>query len=261
MGTPPAALIVDNSSDSVTVTAATNLQAYLTAAGYSPVTINSGVPGSLGTYAQIWDVRYQVALSGSDVTAYLAYLSGGGSLFLMGENDNALFAARDALIASFIGTAGGGTVTVSTTTNSADLQTVQPPFTGPNTLATVTFQAIGAFTAIGNGSKISVDAANLPGALVFPPGTLSNAPTGTLIAVLDVNFLYDPVSTSGEINFAKNLIAYLAAPTPLGPSVPTLSTWAMILLAAGLMVVGFARLRGWTTASGRMGRSGAPARC
>jgi hypothetical protein len=258
MAIPPSALIVDLSSDSVTVTAASNLQAYLTAAGYNPVTINSGVPGSISTYAQIWDVRFETALSGAEATAYLAYLNGGGSLFLMGENDNIAFAARDASIAGLIGSAGGGTVTVSTTTNSANLQTVRSPFTGPNTLATVTFQAIGAFTAIGNGAQIAVDANNLPGSIVLPPGTLSNAPTGTLIAVLDVNFLYNPQSTSGEIPFAENLIAYLASPTPVAPvgppppvqqtSVPALSTWAMIVLTAGLILAGLSRIRSSTDA-------------
>ena len=246
------ALIVDDSTDSFDVTVATNLQGYLTTAGYS-VTISSGVPGgSIASYNQVWDVRYANTdpLSGSDITAYLTYLAGGGSLFVMGENTG--FVTRDNSIVSLITSAGGGSVTLSGT-NSLNLQTVNSPFTGPNSLTTVTFRAIGGWATTGSGTVISAGTNGLPGSLVFSPGSLTNATAGSLISVLDVNFL-DSSASTGEINFAKNLIAYLAAPTSLPPTqsptptVPALSTWAMIVLAAGLILLGFGRLRAWKTA-------------
>jgi hypothetical protein len=46
-----------------------NLKTHLMAAGYG-VTTNIGVPaGSLATYQQIWDVRFNVALTASDSNA------------------------------------------------------------------------------------------------------------------------------------------------------------------------------------------------
>jgi len=78
------------------------------------------------------------------------------------------------------------------------------------------------------------------GAIVFPPGTLSNAPLGTLISVLDVNFL--TASTGGSQALTDNLIAYLAAPTsiaPLGTPAPSSS----ILVLTGLGAVGLYTVR------------------
>jgi hypothetical protein len=237
------ALIVDSSSDSFDVAVAADLQTYLVAAGYS-VTINSGVPsGSLSGYQQIWDVRYDSStpLSASDITAYVAYLNGGGSLFLMGEN--AGYITRDNSIVSLITAAGGGSTSVSSSIDPNNTQTVLAPFTGPNSLSTVTFRATGDFTAIGSGRVVAEDSSDNVSSLLFAPGTLSNARNGALIVVLDVNFLDTSASVS-EQTFAKNLIAYLAAPVPVGTStVPVLSIWAMILLAASLAVFGIRRVR------------------
>jgi hypothetical protein len=85
----------------------------------------------------------------------------------------------------------------------------------------------------------------MAGSVVFAPGTLSQAQNGTLIAVLDVNFLYTPNGGVNTVPFAENLIAFLAAPVPLSLTVPApaLSTWAMLVLAAGLVVIGFFGLR------------------
>jgi hypothetical protein len=60
-----------------------------------------------------------------------------------------------------------------------------------------------------------------------------------LITVFDVNFL-QAGATAPLQALASNLVAYLAAPIPVGnppASVPTLSEWAMILLACGLALV------------------------
>ena len=239
-------LIVAN--DTVSDTAATTLSGYLTAASYSvPPTPSATVPaGSLASYKQIWDLRYQTALSGTDITAYVAYLAGGGSLFVMGENDNIAFQPRDNSIVTLIGAAGGGSLTLSSVGNgSANLQIVQPPFTGPNSVVSVTFQAIGGFSTLGAGAAVTLDSSHIAGSVVFAPGTLSQAPDGTLIAVLDVNFLYSPSGGVNTVPFAENLIAFLAAPLPLlfpAPA-PALSTWAMLVLAAGLVVIGFSLRR------------------
>ena|ERR1017187_7705024 len=243
-GPSPNVLIVAN--DSISDTAATTLSGYLTAASYtvSPTPSSTVPAGSLASYKQIWDLRYQTALSGTDITAYVAYLAGGGSLFVMGENDNIVFQARDNSIVALIAAAGGGSLTLSSVGNgSANLQTVQPPFTGPNSVATVTFQAIGGFSSLGSGTAVTLDSSNIAGSIVFAPGTLSQAATGTLIAVLDVNFL---ATASGGVNtvpFAENLVAFLAAPVPLSTAAPALSTWAMLVLAAGLLVIGFSGIR------------------
>jgi hypothetical protein len=162
----------------------TTLQTALTTAGYAVGVSTAGVP-SLTGQIQVWDLRCQTVLSEPDIAAYTAYLAGGGSLFLMGENLG-FAGARDLSLTGFIQSLGGGTLTLG---SAGNLETVQPPFTGPAALTTVTFQAIGGTTTAGTGAFIAKDNTGVGGALVFGPGALSATPTGTLIVVLDVNFL------------------------------------------------------------------------
>jgi hypothetical protein len=237
---PKTALIVNESggiapADEAAVTVF--LSGRLTAAGYT-VTTNLGVPaGSLSGYSQVWDIRFDAVLSGSDITSYVTYMSGGGALFVMGENGGCCL-TRDTSIAALITAAGGGTVVLEN--NSANTQTVQAPFTGPVTLTTQTYAAIGGFTSPGNGAFITKDTSTTGGAIVLGPGTMSNATSGTMLSVLDVNFM-DTANGGQGLSQAltDNLIAYLAAPsvipnTPSGTPAPS----SAILVLTGLGAAG-----------------------
>jgi hypothetical protein len=210
----------------------TFLTGRLTAAGYT-VTSNVGVPGgSLGSYIQIWDIRAEIALSGSDITAYVAYMAGGGSLFAMGENGSCC-GVRDASIVTLITAAGGGTVTLENL--SANLQTVQAPFTGPVSLTTLTYAAVGGFTSTGSGTFITKDTSTTGGAVIFGPGTMTNATSGVLASVLDVNFMDTNGSAVGLSQaLTDNLIAYLGAPAPIGPLPQTPAPPTLVLVLVGL---------------------------
>jgi hypothetical protein len=234
---PKTALIV-NESGGIAPTdeaaATTFLSGRLTAAGYT-VTTNLGVPaGSLSGYNQIWDIRFDAVFSGSDITAYVTYMSGGRALFVMGENGGCC-GTRDTSIVALITAAGGGTVTLES--NSANTQTVQAPFTGPVSLTTVTYAAIGGFLTTGNGAFITKDTNTSGGAIVFGPGTMSNAASGSLLSVLDVNFM-DTANGGQGLSQAltDNLIAYLAAPSviPTGPSgTPAPPSAILVLIGLG----------------------------
>lgn len=232
------ALIVHDGTPGIEADALANLTTHLTAATFT-VTPNVGVPGgSLATYQQIWDIRFNntTPLSASDITAYTTYLAGGGSLFVMGENTG--FITRDNSIVSLITAVGGGTITITTPSNT---ETVMAPFTGPTPLTTITFlAAAGATYPPGNGRFVTRDMSPAGAALVFSPGTLTSAMAGTLIAVFDVNFLQAGADSNSQA-LTDNMIAFLAAPVHLPPlnlslSVPTLSQWGMILfmVLAGL---------------------------
>ncbi len=218
-----------------TVQERNNLAAALTAAGNTVTTITTGVvPGSLAGEIQVWDIRCTTDLTAGEITTYTTYLQGGGSLFVMGENVS-FGASRDNSILTFIAGLGGGTLTL---TSSANSQTAQPPFTGPNALTTVTFRAIGGTTTSGTGAFGTKDTSNFGGVLAFGPGSLSGAAAGTLIIVFDVNFL-DNAHTASEIALTNNLIAYLAAPVPIVgvPAPPTLILTLMGMLAAGALAL------------------------
>jgi hypothetical protein len=244
------ALIVHDGAGGLSANVVSNLQTKLAAASYT-VSTNVGVPaGSLASYAQVWDVRYSnsTPLSATDITAYVAYLAGGGSLFVMGENTG--FMPRNNTIVSLIGAAGGGSVTV--TNPVSNTQTVQAPFTGPNQITTVTYLAsASALPAYGTGAAITKDAEDRASAVVWSPGRLSAAPAGSLIVVFDVNFMQTDAFESSQA-FLANLVAYLADPIPVGPQPPTgipaLSTWTMVLLAGLMTAAGAWRI---FAASGR----------
>jgi hypothetical protein len=240
------ALIVTGAT-SVIDTDNTNLSNKLTTATFT-VTTNVGVPaGSLATYQQIWDTRFnQIVLSPSDVAAYTTYLAGGGNLFLMGENTG--FNTRNFSIVSLIAGLGGGTIAITTPTNNV---TVLAPFATGITNP-FTFQAAAGTSSAGPYGAIATDAAGIAPAIVYGPGSLTSAPAGSVIIVFDVNFL----GTNADANSQQlivNLIGYLAAPVsvpPLHPpvssavpsTIPALSTWAFLILAAGLIYIACRRL-------------------
>lgn len=238
------ALIVHDGTPGIEADALSNLTAKLVAASFT-VTPSVGVPGgSLATYQQIWDIRFNntTPLSGSDNTAYLTYLQGGGNLFLMGEN--AGFATRNASILTFLGAAGAGNIKPLATPGNTE--TVSAPFTGPNAVSSITYLAADGFDyPPGNGAQITRDGTSLSAAVVFPPGKLTNAAAGSLIVVLDVNFMQTGADANSQALLA-NMIAYLAAPTPvtLFPPVPAMSTIALALLACLLVAISLRLSRG-----------------
>ena len=241
------ALIVTESS-SVVDTDNTNLNNKLVTAGFT-VTVNAGVPGgSLATYQQIWDTRFNnIVLSASDITAYTTYLAGGGNLFLMGENTG--FNTRNNSIASFIAAVGGGTIAITSPSNTV---TVRAPFATGITNP-FTFQAAAGTKTPGPYGAIAVDAASIAPAIVYGPGSMTGAMAGSLIIVFDVNFMGSSADANSQ-QLLGNLIAYLAAPVVVPPfnppssntatSVPTLSTWAFLVLAVGLVYIASRRLGG-----------------
>jgi hypothetical protein len=130
---------------------------------------------------------------------------------------NAGFATRNNSIIAFLASAGGGTQTLSSPSNT---ETVLAPFTGPNALSTITFLAGDGLVNTGTLSLITRGLNDTGAAVVFPPGRLTSAAAGTLILVFDVNFLQAGADANSQL-FTANLIAYLAAPTavPVSPLV------------------------------------------
>jgi len=184
-----------------------------TVAGNTPTVISwsgstlANLPSSLNIYQQVWDVNGRLALTASQQTAYLNYLKGGGALFLMGENTG-YGALRNATLVSFISLAGGGTVSI--VSNSGTAETVSSALQTPNVISTVSYAASGSFANSGTGICLTTNGSNTCSAIAFNVGTLSNAPNGSLVSVLDINFLESSRASSFQA-FVDNLIAYMAA--------------------------------------------------
>ncbi len=241
---PLNALIVQDGTGGIEADVVSNLSSKLVTAGYT-VTSNVGVPGgSLAGYQQIWDLRFNntTPLTGSDISAYVTYMAGGGSLFVIGENMG--FATRNNTIVTLVSTAGGGTLAM---VSAGGTQTVEPPFSGPNPLSSITYLAATGSSMRANGQFATIDSTNVIGsAIVFAPGTMTNASAGSLIAVFDVNFLQVSADANSQ-TFTKNLIAYLAAPSPVGPP-PTPAPATILLTLTGIGALAFYTARRRRTA-------------
>jgi hypothetical protein len=246
------ALVVHDGTPGIEADVLANVTGKLTAAGYT-VSASVGVPGgSLAANKQIWDIRFNntTPLTASDVTAYGNYLIAGGVLFLDGENTG--FATRNASIVNFVAQAGGGNIIAST--GAINAQVVQSPFTGPTAVTNITILAGAAVTSPGFGALILKDTSSSGSGIGWGPGSLGAAPTGTLIAVFDVNFLQAGADAASQA-LSNNIVAFMAAPTSFGTpaprpqdpvssaaAVPTLTEWGMVLLALGLALVASRRL-------------------
>ena len=209
---------------------ADNLQALHIAVG-NTVTISSDIPASLAGYDQVWDVSFSnnAALTAQDQADYLAFLQGGGGLFLMGENSN--FMARNNSILAFIGSIGGGSIGFNGCFDGPE--TVRAPFTGPNAVATVNYAASGCFTSTGTGDWITARADDSMGAgLAFEVGDLANAPAGALITILDVNFMQNQFDLPASQDLAKNLIQFVGGQVNPAPEPGSLALAGMALTYA-----------------------------
>ena len=149
---------------------------------------------NLNEYAHLWDIGYATPYSTNpnNPTAQLtAYIQQGGAMFILGEN--LYFQVRDTTIDNFVGGLGGGVITQSSNpAYYAEIPCiVQPEFLLANSNNNITFNAPGAFTAIGNGTNIavsSIPSLPLPTAVCWKTGSLTSAPQGSIVSVLDINF-------------------------------------------------------------------------
>lgn len=218
-----------------------NLVALETAAG-NTTTVVDAPPVSLAGYTEVWDIRFSSSspLTAGDQALYSSFLQAGNSMFIMGENSS--FMTRNDSIFAFVTAMGGGSLAF---VSPSQPQTVNPPFTGPNAVTSLSFSAPGGSSTPGTGSYATNNGAN-GSAISWKPGQLGTAPAAALVVVFDVNFMQAGAGTS-LTNFLKNLIGFINAGGNVTPPVlvpvPTLSEWSMIMLMLLVAVWGGMILR------------------
>lgn len=191
------------------------------------VTIFDLIPADLSLYDQVWDIRFSnnYALDATQQMNYLTYLQSGGGMFIMGENSS--FTARNNSIFSLINAAGGGSLAFSFVSST---QTVNAPFTGPNAVTSVTYNAPGGVNGHGTGSWIT-NSGNMGTGIAWGTGDLANATAGALTTIFDVNFMQTTADLDSQ-NLTKNLIGFIDTQVNPDPtSVPEPSTFAIFLLS------------------------------
>lgn len=186
------------------------------------VTVIAGyanLPNDLSMYSHIWDIDYstdQMVIMNS--SKYTTYLQGGGAIFMIGEHSG--FAQRNNTLATFLGSIGGGTITFDSAYNSDNpsvLFSLENEFLLENSNSSVRFPAAGRYQSIGTGVNIIKSAEDyLSGtypigtggvAVVWKTGSLTNAPKGAIVSVMDVN-IWQNAYSSGVYqgsDFIKNV--------------------------------------------------------
>lgn len=183
----------------------------LTAAGLSSTVVawqgGSIAPlPALSGFKQVWDLNATGALTANEKSTYLSYLQGGGAMFMMGEYPG-YGGDRNASMLSFFQTAGGGNLTIAANFVE-NQQTVTDAFKIPGGATTVNYPTAGGFTSLGNATCLTIDRNNACSAIAFKVGSLANATKGSIVSVLDVNFLAAN-SLSQFQSFIDGLISFV----------------------------------------------------
>lgn len=182
----------------------------------------SNLPNDLSVFSHIWDIDvFTGNLVSLNSSKYTTYLQGGGALFLLGENRNSVFTARNNSLAAFISSVGGGSISFDPSFPDDDTTcSINTQFLLDNSNSSVVFPAIGRFSSIGTGMDIVKtsqimgsfeDGFYSPGtgglAVVWKTGTLTNAPKGAIVSVLDVNIWGPDYATAPYYgsDFIKNI--------------------------------------------------------
>jgi len=167
------------------------------------------LPADLTQYSHIWDIGYNspyIPGPNDPSSKLLSYLQAGGGFFLLGENAGFIF--KDNTIETFIGTAGGGVVTVDESLEpTVYTVTVQSDFLIANQDNILPLSAPGLFDAIGTGTAMTSSPFVAPlwyPAVCWKTGSLTNAPKGAITSVLDVDFI--PVGAYQNLDFIDNII-------------------------------------------------------
>ena len=155
----------------------------------------SSFPSNTTSYEQIYDLinlPYHLVqdYSGGPAieTAYKALLARGGTLYLQMENPGCCV-SRNTNIMDFIEDVGGGTLSYGSTFSSNTINTHNSNESWLSGFSsTVTFDLAGYLTGIGTGTWFAKDSnGNIVGA-VWYGSDLSNAYTGKVVVITDINY-------------------------------------------------------------------------
>jgi hypothetical protein len=168
----------------------------------------------ISVYSQLWDLGYASPYTSNPnnpTAVLLQYLQSGGAMFILGENS--AFQPRDNSIGQFIETAGGGGDIVEGTTDFdfSRTLTIKNQFLVTNSNSQVAFARPGVFTNFGNGNPMTTQPFPVTGELHYPAvmwqaGTLTAAPNGSIMSILDLNFI---VGVFQNFDFIDNIIETL----------------------------------------------------
>ncbi len=202
-------------------TSATQTTNNLANLGHNVTNGGSTTLSDYSSFDQVWDMRFEIAISSSDETAYLNYLNQGGNLLLLGEKNVSEFSARRNSMVNFISSAGGGSISLDSG-GPIDEKTTQAVTTEGQTvisnMSSIVVHNYGLITNPGNGFLVTQ---RNPGEGTVAAWDFGDLTSGArLIAAMDSNILSNSgdgtPENNGEIlveNFA-NFLSANAVPEP-----------------------------------------------
>lgn len=215
-----------------------NASNHLTALGHT-VTFAGSTLADYSSFDQVWDLRYNVNLTATDVTNMGNFLAGGGRMYMTGEHAN-FDSSRNTSLVSFLNGIGAGSVSLSggvgiaSQVITADGQAVN----APNIFSSVSFNAARTTASPGDGFLVTETAAGSGvGSLVgWDFGDITGNPDARLLVGFDIE-----IFANGQ-DWTENMATYLAADAPaVGAPVPLpAAAWSGLALMG--MVVG---IRAW----------------
>jgi len=196
----------------------TNIGSRLLAEGHSVTYSTGGVPSSVSSYQQIFDLRYNNAYSASEITVLNNFVKNGGFLMMNGENSG--FATRNNSIASVISTLGGGTLTFGSGNNSYTV--INSKFT--NDTGTIT-GAAGSSLINSKGQYVFKDTSGNIGGMIWQAADLGSGYSGAVFVTADIN-MWDSTygSTLLKVNILDDIIDMETAGTLYGSVTPQYSS-------------------------------------
>jgi len=198
----------------------TNVGSRLTTEGHTVTYSTGSVPTDVSSYQQIWDLRYNNTYPASEVTVLDNFVKNGGFLMMNGENSG--FASRNNAIATVVSTAGGGTLTFGSGSNSYTV--INTAFS--NDTGTVT-GAAGSSLSNSQGQYVFKTSGGVIGGMIWQSADLGSGYTGAIFVTADIN-LWD--STYGtyilKVNITDDILDMETAGTLYGSasSAPTYSS-------------------------------------
>lgn len=143
--------------------------------------------------------------------ALVAFLQGGGGLFVAGENDNwgnEILDWRDALQNDVLGAGPVDSQCLCNLGMTVTPVAEHPTATYPNAVGTIAIPTVftGGFVQYGTGTPIAFGSSStIPVAVAWPEGSMKNAPAGRLVAFNNMNNAEVPFGA-----WSVNAAAYLA---------------------------------------------------
>jgi hypothetical protein len=161
-------------------------------------------------YMHIWDIGFYTSIPTGSRTQFIKYVTQGGAVWWSGENNSgAAFQAKNDSIVAVLNTLGAGTI-VRDSFLSLTMQpaTIEAEFRLANSATSTSFAAPSYFNAWGTGTPMCYKADN-PGlvpVVVWKTGSLTNAPKGCCVAIMDINWADNAYI---DANFVDNLVQVL----------------------------------------------------